>query len=102
MLCRVMKLTLHKYGGLAAGIRRPPTIVDDRSMPEAAAQQLHDLLACARSAALAAPGATKAMPDAMSYSIEVEDNGQTVKLTASDTNMPAAFAELLDWIDAQK
>ena len=93
-----MKLTLAKHGGLAAGLRLPPIIVDAAGLPGAAAGELSRLVA----AAIAAPAVDEAVPgrarDQMSYTLTVEADGHPTILKQSDTTMSPAFAALLDWL----
>lgn len=94
-----MKVSVKAHGGQAAALRagRPATVVDSAGLPADLAQQLADLAA----AAVAEPPPTAASDrsrDAMSYTIEVDDDGQVVPLRRSDTAMSPAFAALLDWL----
>lgn len=93
-----MKVTLAQHGGLAAGIRRQPQVLDAHALPTEAAGELAKLVAAARAVPRPqenGPGRTR---DAMSYTITVEDNGEPTLLRGSDTNMSPAFAALLDWL----
>lgn len=94
-----MKITLEQHGGLAAGVRRQPRSVDTGALAPGAAAELAKLVAEAKAAS--APGRSEArrVPDAMGYTITVEDDGQPpLVLRASDADMPDAFAALLDWL----
>lgn len=96
-----MKITLALHGGLAAGIRlnRPPRQVDAAALPSEAAAELARLVAAAQGAA--APAETpKSAPDAMSYTITIEDGGRQTVLKQSDTAMSPAFAALLSWLQS--
>lgn len=97
-----MKVTLTKYGGLAAGIRRPPCIVDSSALPEPTAAELARLVAAVK----AAPAVTEERPgrarDAMSYTITVEEDGQPTVLRQSDTAISPAFAALLTWLERHR
>jgi hypothetical protein len=94
-----MKLILEKHGGFAAGIRRPPLVVDSHSLPTAAAAELERLVAAARSAAPSVEEGPGKARDAMSYTISVDDADAPVAMTASDVDMHPAFADLLRWIE---
>ena len=96
-----MRVTLATHGGLAAAINlsRPPRVVDAGTLTEPAAEELAQLVAAAKAAATpteAGPGRAR---DEMSYTITVEDNGQHVVLTESDTTMSQEFAALLSWLE---
>ncbi len=72
-----MKVTRTKHGGLAAGMRRPPQIVDADALPKPAAGELVRLVAAANAVPEAdgkGPGRAR---DAMSYTITVEDDGRS-------------------------
>lgn len=94
-----MKVTLAKYGGLAAGIRRPSRVVDTDNLPEQAASELARLVKEAK----AVPAAEERIPgrarDAMSYAITIEEGGQSTVLGQSDTTMSPAFDALLNWLE---
>ena len=92
-----MKLTLAEHGGLAAGLRlgQPPVVVDLSTLPDADARQLTDLLSAARADPVPA-GRARAAPDAMSYTVTVEDGGTREVLRRTDTTMSDEFAQLLD------
>jgi len=97
-----MKVTLSKFGGFAAGMRRPPKVVDATELPPAEVEELQQLVRTA----IADPAASKevaASPgearDAMSYRIEIEDGGRTNVLSASDAVLPASFLALRDWLE---
>jgi hypothetical protein len=95
-----MKVTLAKYGGFAAGIFRPPLIVESSTLAAADTAELSILVVAvkaARAAQGSEPGQTR---DAMSYTITIEETGdETTVITQSDTNMSPAFADLMQWID---
>jgi hypothetical protein len=98
-----MRVTLAQHGGQAAAInlRRPPRVVDTATLTADDAAELARLVAAAAAAppAGAAPGKAR---DAMSYTITVESDGQRTVLAQSDTNMSAAFANLLAWLQRQR
>jgi hypothetical protein len=99
-----MKVTLATHGGLAAAINLglPPRVVDTDNLTDPATEELTQLVAAAKEAKLAGrpaePG-TGHIPDAMSYTITVEDSGHKLVLTASDTTMSREFGALLDWLE---
>jgi hypothetical protein len=97
-----MKVTVAKHGGFAAGIRRPPTVVDSDAMPRDAAEELVRLVTEAKAAApneMDGPGRAR---DALSYSITVEDDrGETAVLKHSDTAEAPALSALVEWVERQ-
>ncbi|MEU9453797.1 protealysin inhibitor emfourin [Streptomyces sp. NPDC048277] len=92
-----MKVTLVTHGGQAAGInlRLPPRTLDSGTLPSDAAAELARLVAAAVPEAGKERPHGRPAPDAMSYTITVEDGGRTTVLTQSDTTMSPAFAALL-------
>jgi len=93
-----MRVTLTNHGGFAAGVRRPPCIVESSNFPGPAAAELARLVAAVK----AAPAVKDTRPgqarDAMSYTITVEEDGRTTVLRQSDTAMSPAFAALMSWV----
>lgn len=93
-----MRIILEQHGGLAAGVRRQPRVVDSSGLAPEAGAAMAGLAAEAKAAA-ASSGARRA-PDAMGYTITIEEDGRPpAVLRASDSGMPDAFAALLDWIE---
>ncbi|GGW55998.1 hypothetical protein GCM10010503_36390 [Streptomyces lucensis JCM 4490] len=91
------------HGGLAAPFLAglPPDVVDTHALPESAAAELSRLVAAAVPATAATAGAPeppRRAPDAMSYSITVEQGGHSSVLVQSDTDMSPEFAALLRWL----
>lgn len=93
-----MKVTLETYGGLAAGIRRQPTVIDTSVLGQPEAEELARLVSEAKSApALSSDSGT--FRDAMGYTITIEeDGGASTTLEASDGQMPESFARLLKFL----
>jgi hypothetical protein len=94
-----MRVTLTKHGGLAAGIRRPPRVVEADALTPEAAEKLARLVASAKAAPSAGGSGPGRARDAMGYTISVEDGGQSTLLRQSDANMSPAFAALLEWLE---
>jgi hypothetical protein len=100
-----MKVTLTTHGGLAATINLglPPRVVNTDDLPEAAAEELADLVAAAKAAepvkAPADAAGPRRAPDEMSYTITLEKGDHRVVLTATDTTMSREFSALLDWLE---
>ena len=98
-----MRVTLATHGGLAAPVLAglPPDVVDTHALPESAAAELSRLVAAAvptTAAAAGNPEPRKHVPDAMSYSITVEEGGHSSVLVQSDADMSPEFAALLRWL----
>jgi hypothetical protein len=96
-----VKITLTTSGGQAAAVtsRLPPRSVDVERLPAQTAQQLARLVAAARAAGTPQEEEPGRARDAMSYRILVEDEDQSIVLTASDAAMSREFASLLDWLE---
>lgn len=97
-----MKVTITKYGGLAAGIRQPPLIVDSAALSERAALELARLVEAVKAAPPARAQGPGRARDAMSYRITVEEEtAQKTVFHGSDTTMTPSFASLLQWLERQ-
>lgn len=95
----IVKLTLQKHGGLAAGLRQAPCIVESSDLPpsqQVELSRLVELLNTAPTNNTAGPGR---MRDAMSYHISIDDEGQVTDHRAMDLNMSEAFANLKTWLE---
>lgn len=96
-----MKVSVREHGGIAAATRlgRPAKILDGSLLDAAATAELARLITAAKAAQSSAP---TPRPDAMSYSITVEeDDGTTFTLRASDMGMSPEFDALLSWVQAR-
>ena len=92
-----MRVTLETHGGFAAGIQRSPERLETASLDESSAGELARLVQ--RAIAEAPPvSRSHSVPDAMSYTISIEDEGTAQVLRQSDSSMSGPFAELLDWL----
>ena len=94
-----MRLTLARYGGFAAGLRRKPQVVDTDTLPAESAAELTELFTAAKVCPRQEETGPGRACDAMSYTITVEDGGESTLLRGSDTNMSPAFAALLRCLD---
>ena len=95
-----MKITLTKHGGFAAGMFRPPSIVESSTLAAADAAELSRLVTAVKMAPVERGEEPGQARDAMSYTVTIEeDGGETTVVTQSDINMSPAFAELMQWID---
>ncbi len=94
-----MKIKLETFGGLAGGLGRRPSEIDSAELPESDRDTLRRLVSAAVSAEPPRIGRS-AVPDAQTYEITIEDGGRTEVLQAGDGNLPAAYAELRNWLRA--
>lgn len=97
-----MKLTLMTRGGFATGIRRPPRVVDSSQLPESAARKLTQLVAAARAVPEDVEKGPGRARDAMTYTITIDDNGESTVVKQSDTMMTPQFAALLEWLEGSQ
>jgi hypothetical protein len=89
-----MKVTLQEYGGIAAGIRRPPRTLDTATLAPAQAEELTRLVFAATAASAGGDAGPGRARDAMSYEMTIEDGGRHTVLRGADNAMSPAFAEL--------
>ena len=95
-----MKISLKKYGGLAAGIRRPTLSLDSSIFSAESQEQLHHLVAAVKAASNEANTQPGRARDSMGYTIEIQDDdGAPTVLTESDSTKSSTFAALLRWIE---
>jgi hypothetical protein len=92
-----MKVSLRTYGGQMGGLGRPAHVIDDEKLDDDDKLELHRLVAAAAAEPARGP-ANEQLRDAQTYEIEIEDNGKSVTLEATDGSVPQAFAELRDWL----
>jgi hypothetical protein len=92
-----MKVSLRTYGGLMGGLGNPAHVIDDADLDDADKLVLRKLVAAA-STTPARPQATDHLRDAQTYQIEIEDQGKSASIEATDGSVPQAFAELCDWL----
>jgi hypothetical protein len=93
-----MRITLTRHGGLLAGIKRPPRIIDVASLDPERAERLRALVARAIGAQQGGAD-VRVMPDAMSYSIAIEDDGQVTTLKQAEPTASSPFADLLEFLE---
>jgi hypothetical protein len=95
-----MKITLTKHGGFAAGMFRPPSIVESSTLSATDAAELSRLVMAVKMAPIERGEEPGKARDAMSYTMTIEEDGaETTVITQSDINMSPAFADLMQWID---
>ena len=94
-----MRITLTRHGGLLAGMKRPPRIIDVTSLDPDRAERLRALVARAIGAQRDLVETRSAKPDAMSYSIAVEDDGQVTTLKQTEPTGSSPFADLLEFLE---
>jgi hypothetical protein len=93
-----MRITLTRHGGLLAGMKRPPRIIDVAALDPARAERLRTLVAKAIGAQRDRE-LTPVMPDSMSYSIAIEDAGQVTTLKQTEPTTSSPFADLLEFLE---
>lgn len=95
-----MRIEVVTEGGFAAlpGLQRP-LVLDCAGLPADVAAQCDELVQALRHALAAAPHVTAApaaLRDGRRYTIQVDSEGQSLSLAASDTAMSPPFRALLD------
>ena len=93
-----MKATLREFGGPIDPTGQRARVVDTGSMTKETADEFAALVAKAKAQPPHADDTAGRGRDMMTYSITIEDNGQTLVLKQSDATRTEAFAELQDWI----
>ena len=88
-----MRLTLQVHGGIAA-IRRRPVSLDTASLQPGQASTVEQLARTLVATASAPSG--EPLPDAMSYTLTVEDDGKSVVVKQRDGGTTPEFEHLLD------
>src|SRR5262245_23195448 len=96
-----MKVTLTKHGGLAAGMRRPPCVVESSTLSPVAAVELGRLVSAAQAKPAAVAEKPESARDAISYSITIEEGGKVTTLRQSDVTVTREFTALVDWLERQ-
>lgn len=93
-----MRITLQVHGGLMAGVRRKPISLDTAALSERDAADLSRLVQEAQRALEQVPP-SPAAPDAMTYVLEVQDDGETRVLKQSDASFTPEFDRLLERVE---
>ncbi len=83
------------FGGIAAGIRRPPIVVDSSRI---APEQCRELERLAHSPGIRATTPASPRPDEMSYHLTIEDGASVREARQSDSTMTPDFAKLVDFL----
>jgi emfourin len=94
-----MKVSLRTYGGLMGALGQQAYAVDDATLTDEDKGELHALVSAA--AAERRPETSDQLRDALTYEIEIDDNGRSMTLEATDGSVPHAFASLRDWLRAR-
>lgn len=95
-----MHIELHTEGGFAAipGLSRP-VVLDDVAASAADCGTLNALVDAALEEQRRAPATTPHnFPDARSYRLSIERDGRHDWLSASDTQVPPAFKQLMQFV----
>jgi len=94
-----MKIALQKFGGWLAGMSRPPVIIETANLPTEEVTELDRLVMAAKEKGNVESGGLRTAPDAMSYTITVDDGSKAFDLQQSDVTMTPEFAALKNWIE---
>lgn len=94
-----MKVTLKHAGGLAAGMRRPPRVLDTTALSAPNAKLLSELAAAAVAEDPEKLQSADRGRDGMSYTMTIDVDGTLSVLHRTDMGMTSAFAALLDHIE---
>lgn len=95
-----MRVKLAKHGGFAATIGHPEQIVDSGQLDPQQAAKLREAVKAAVAARPNLQATPKrAVPDAMTYTITVDEENQSTTLKSSDADMPPEFANLLEELE---
>lgn len=94
-----MKVTLEKHGGLAAGMRQPPCVVESSTLAAKQQEELSGLVAALKAAPTVQHESPGRMRDAMTFTISVDDSRSPTVYQQLDLQMSDAFATLLTWIE---
>ena len=89
-----MRITLQTHGGIAAAIPRRPLHVETGSLPDEDAHQLKQLVASVVTSARP-PDPASIRPDAMTYTLTVEDGAGVQTVKQHDANLTPEFSNLL-------
>jgi hypothetical protein len=90
-----MRLTLQVRGGIAAAMRRTPVSLDTASLEPAHADRVNRL-AQAVVASQPAGSPSEPVPDAMSYTLTVEESGKVHVVKQRDGELTPEFGQLLN------
>jgi hypothetical protein len=88
-----MRLTLQVHGGIVA-IQRKPVSLDTAALQPAEANAIESLVRTLVASPAVAAG--EPLPDAMSYTLTVEDGGNKSVVKQRDGGITADFSRLLD------
>src|SRR5688572_18773100 len=96
-----MHITLKTHGGFAAGIQRLPSSIDTAALDEREAARVEHLVQSVMGAAAKAPPPSRAIPDAMTYTLTVKDGDGVRTIKVSDNDMTPELGELIDYLEQQ-
>ncbi|HEY0712383.1 MAG TPA: protealysin inhibitor emfourin [Polyangia bacterium] len=92
-----MKVTLLTHGGFAPALRPRPMTVDSDALAAGDADELARLVESVRASAPEADAGPGLARDAFTYTIAVEDAGDTQTFSFSDADPSSDLAALRDW-----
>jgi hypothetical protein len=93
-----VKATLREFGGPIDPAGQRARVADTDSMSREMADELARLVAQAKAHPPGPDTTAGRGRDMMTYSITIEEGGQTLVLKQSDATRTQAFVELQDWI----
>ena len=96
-----MRITLTRHGGQLAGMRLPPHVIDTGTLDPVRAERLKSLVARAL-ASRSSASSSRGMPDAMSYSITIDDEGSSTTLKEGEAMSSSPFGDLLEFLEQLK
>ena len=83
------------FGGIAAGIRRPPIVLDSSRITP---RQRGEIERLANSSGVHAAASASPRPDEMSYHLTIEDGASVREARQSDSTMTPEFAKLVEFL----
>jgi hypothetical protein len=93
-----MLITLKTHGGFAAGVARQPRTLDTAALDEREAARVQHLVQSVMETPETAPP-SRALPDAMTYTLTVQEGDRVRAIKVSDTSMTPALGELIDCLE---
>jgi hypothetical protein len=91
-----MRIQFEQSGGIVAGVRRTPVVVDTATLPPEEAKAWHDLVTAANFFDLPASTPAGNARDAFSYQVTVESGGRQHTVQTQGGPVPAALSPLIE------
>lgn len=93
-----MRITLHRTGGLLPRQQEVQVTVDTETLGSDEAQRVEALARQALAAGAPAASSGRAVPDAFSYEVTIDDAGTAKTLVSGDVGMPGELRALVSWL----